>query len=78
MGNIKAILSDNGTQFHSKKTLNQYNIKILHTTTYHPERNTRKKIMHRIEQRDRGTVFPKYVPGPKILIKNHQLSSGEN
>lgn len=59
VGKIEQLLTDNGTQFHSKKWFKQIRslgIQIRHTTTYHPESNPVERANREIGRMLRTTV----------------------
>lgn len=71
-GKFKKILTDNGTQFHSKQwteKLNSLGIKVLHTTTYHPEGNPVERANREIGRMLRTYCHSKHTTWVSYLKK---------
>ncbi|KAF0716362.1 AP2/ERF domain-containing protein PFD0985w-like [Aphis craccivora] len=70
VGAIEQLLTDNGTQFHSKKWYNQLqeaHVKVLHTTTYHPESNPIERANREIGRMLRTYCHAKHTNWVKWL-----------
>jgi len=71
-GNFLKILTDNGTQFHSKKWtkgMQKLGIKIIRTTTYHPEGNPVERANREIGRILRTYCHQKHTSWVKYLKK---------
>uniref|UniRef100_A0A2S2R9P6 RNA-directed DNA polymerase n=1 Tax=Sipha flava TaxID=143950 RepID=A0A2S2R9P6_9HEMI len=86
MGPIQAVLTDNGTQFHSKQwttTLDEHNIRIIHTTTYNPESNPVERANREIGRilrtycSNKHTRWPQYVETVEHIMNNTIHSTTE-
>jgi len=86
VGPIEQLLTDNGTQFHSKKWFRQtkaLGIQLRHTTTYHPESNPVERANREIGRMLRTychakhTNWVRWLPNIEYWINNsHHQSTG--
>lgn len=86
IGTIEQLLTDNGTQFHSKQWFKQLavlGIRIKHTTTYHPESNPVERANREIGRMLRTychakhTNWVKWIPNIEYWINHsHHGSTG--
>lgn len=86
IGPIDQLLTDNGTQFHSKqwfKQLTALGIRIIHTTTYHPESNPVERANREIGRmlrtycHSKHTNWVKWLPNIEYWINHsHHDSTG--
>lgn len=71
-GPFKKIITDNGTQFHSKQWINrlqQLRIKVSRTTTYHPEGNPVERANKEIGRMLRTYCYQKHTSWVQYLPK---------
>lgn len=71
-GSFKKILTDNGTQFHSKKwvmRLQQLGITVMRTTTYHPEGNPVERTNREVGRMLRTYCYKKHTNWVQYLKK---------
>jgi hypothetical protein len=86
VGKIEQLLTDNGTQFHSKQWFKQLavlGIRTRHTTTYHPESNPVERANREIGRmlrtycHSKHTNWVKWIPNIEYWINHsHHSSTG--
>lgn len=70
IGDIQAILSDHGSQFTSDlwyKTLNEKNIKTIHSSVYHPQSNPTERVNKEVNKMCRIYCNKKHTAWPLVL-----------